>query len=152
MLNSHLAKLLATFFYVGYFPKAPGSMATVVGFLIYAYLGKQTFLYVLLFLIITALGFWAADQMERVSGAKDPSCIVIDEISGVMIAFFFLPLSWPVIITTFFLFRAFDMFKIYPVYKLETLKGGMGVMMDDIVAGIYTCVTMHIAVRLAGIV
>jgi len=85
-------------------------------------------------------------------GQKDPSCVVIDEVSGIMIAFFMLPMVWPVSIITFFLFRAFDMFKIYPVNKFEEMKGGTGIMMDDIIAGLYTNITMQIAIRLAQVV
>jgi phosphatidylglycerophosphatase A len=62
-----------------------------------------------------------------------------------------LPLSWPVVITAFFLFRAFDMFKIYPVNRLEEIPGGVGVMMDDIIAGLYTNLAMHLAIRLVAL-
>ena len=67
-----------------------------------------------------------------------------------MISFFLLPPTTSVLITAFFLFRAFDMFKIYPVNKFEPLKGGVGVMMDDIIAGIYTFIVMHLALRFIG--
>ena len=63
-----------------------------------------------------------------------------------------LPPAWPIIVTAFFLFRAFDMFKIYPVGLFERLEGSTGVMMDDIVAGLYTNIIMHIAIRLMGVV
>ena len=69
-----------------------------------------------------------------------------------MIALFLLPLDWPVLITAFFLFRALDMFKLYPVNQMEKFEGGLGIMMDDIVAGVYTNIVMHIAIRWAGIV
>ena len=58
-----------------------------------------------------------------------------------------LPVRFPIMITAFFLFRAFDMFKIYPANKFEKLSGGAGVMLDDIIAGIYTNIIMHIALR-----
>ena len=69
---------------------------------------------------------------------------MIDEVAGMMVAFFLLPVKWPVIITAFFLFRAFDMFKIYPVNKFEGIEGGAGVMMDDLIAGLYTNIVMQI--------
>jgi phosphatidylglycerophosphatase A len=100
--------------------------------------------------IITVVGFLTAGQLEKQTGAKDPGCVVIDEVCGMLISCFMLPLSWPVLITAYFLFRAFDMFKIYPAYKLEKLPGSVGIMMDDIVAGIYTNVIMHIALRFAA--
>ncbi len=83
---------------------------------------------------------------------KDPPCIVIDEVAGSLIAFFMLPMNWPVFWSTFFVFRAFDMFKIYPANILEKRSGSVGIMMDDIVAGIYTNLIMQIAIRLAGVV
>jgi len=76
---------------------------------------------------------------------------VIDEVAGVMLAFFLLPLTPAVAVTTFFLFRAFDMFKIYPVNKFEEIEGSAGVMLDDLFAGLYTNITMQIAVRWAGL-
>ena len=145
-----MVKLLSTFFYVGYFPKAPGSAASAVGVLICYLLKDSLLIYGAVFVIITALGFMAAGKMEGLVGKKDPGCVVIDEVSGVMIAFFMLPFKWPVVLSAFFLFRAFDMFKIYPCNKLEALHGGAGIMMDDVVAGIYTLVTMQIAIKLAG--
>ncbi len=145
-----LIKLSSTFFYIGYFPKAPGSAASVVGIILCYLLKDNVLIYGAVFVIITLLGFMAAGKMEELVGKKDPSCVVIDEVSGVMIAFFMLPFKWPVVVSAFFLFRAFDMFKIYPCNKLESLPGGAGIMMDDIVAGIYTMITMQIALRLAG--
>lgn len=146
-----MIKLLSTFFYIGYFPKAPGSAASAVGILI-CYLCKDNLLiYSLIFMIITILGFMAAGKMEKLAKKKDPGCVVIDEVSGVMVAFFMLPFEWPVVISAFFLFRAFDMFKIYPSNKLESLPGAAGIMLDDIVAGIYTNAVMQFALKITGI-
>ena len=95
------------------------------------------------------IGFITSDIVEKVVGKKDPSCVVIDEVSGMMIALFMLPWTPAVVVTTFFLFRAFDMFKIYPMNKLEALGGGKGIMLDDIFAGIYANLTMQIALYLS---
>lgn len=144
-------RLLATFFYIGFLPLAPGSLASVAGMAIAAIVHPWPMVYVGILLTVTFLGFRVSDRMEHLAKEKDPSCIVIDEVAGVMIAFFALPLTPEVMWSAFFLFRAFDMFKIYPVNKFEELKGGTGVMMDDIIAGVYTNVVMQIAVRWAGI-
>lgn len=149
-MTERLTKIISTFFYIGYFPLAPGSLASVAGMFIYFWLHQNIAVYILLWIVITVLGFKAGDKMEKIVGEKDPSCVVIDEVSGVMLAFFMLPLSWPVAWTGFFLFRAFDMFKIYPSNKLEKIPGGVGIMMDDIVAGIYTNITLQIALRLTS--
>lgn len=146
-----LVKLLSTFFYIGYFPIAPGSAASAVGILICYLLKDSLLIWGVVFVMITVLGFMAAGKMEELVGEKDPSCVVIDEVSGVMIAFFLLPFKWPVVVSAFFLFRAFDMFKIYPSNRLESLPGAAGIMTDDIMAGIYTNVVMQITLWIVGI-
>ena len=151
MLND-LVRLLATFFYVGYLPMAPGSMASAAGVLIVLILSSSHELYMAAFVAITILGFVVSGRMEEIAREKDPGCVVIDEVAGILLAFYALPLTWPVIITAFFLFRAFDMFKIYPVNKLEKMPGSVGIMMDDLVAGVYTNLVMQIAVRLADLI
>ena len=151
-MQNRLARFLASFFYLGFFPVAPGSLASLMGILIYFFLRRYPLFYAAVFIVITGVGFVVSDRAEKDAGKKDPSFIVIDEVSGAMIAIFMLPMNPPVVWTAYFLFRAFDMFKIYPVYKYEKISGGVGVMMDDIIAGIYTNLFMHLAVRLAGIV
>lgn len=151
-MTDKMVKMLSTWFYIGYFPFAPGSMASVAGVLIYLVLGQYVLAYILLFVVVTVLGFMVSGPMEKLIDSTDPSCVVIDEISGIMLAFFLLPAKWPIIVTAFFLFRAFDMFKIYPGNKFEELHGGVGIMMDDVMAGVYTNIVMHIAIRWAGIV
>jgi phosphatidylglycerophosphatase A len=101
--------------------------------------------------VVLVVGFYASGKTEEALGEHDPSCVVIDEVAGIMIAFFLLPLNLPVLITAFFLFRAFDMFKIYPANRFESLKGGLGIMADDIVAGLYANILMQIAIRVIHI-
>ncbi|MCA9399690.1 MAG: phosphatidylglycerophosphatase A [Candidatus Omnitrophica bacterium] len=151
-MGNHLTKLFATFFYIGNLPAAPGTMASFAATLIALILMPVPVLYVLFFIVVTVIGFGVSGEMEKILQKKDPSCVVIDEVAGVMISFFLLPRTWPVIITAFFLFRAFDMFKLYPVNKFEKIGGAAGIMMDDIVAGLYTNITMHIAIRLAHVI
>ena len=150
-MANHISKLLATFFCIGYLPIAPGSIATVAGVIISYYLAGNPSVYLWATLAVTVVGFAVSGHAEQAIGKKDPGCIVIDEVSGVMIAFFMLPMTPAVLCTGFFLFRAFDMFKIYPANKLEGLKGSRGVMLDDIIAGIYTNIVMQLAIRWAGI-
>jgi len=147
-----MSRWVATFMGLGFFPLAPGSLASVAGMLIALGLRSSPVFYFIVFAFIAAVGFFVSDRVEKSTGLKDPSFIVIDEVSGAMLAIFLLPVTPAVLWTSFFLFRAFDMFKIYPVNKFEPLKGGVGVMMDDIIAGIYTNLTMQVAIRLAGII
>ena len=151
-MSDKLVKMFSTWFYVGDLPGAPGTAASAVAVLMAVIFAPNTFLYILVTIAVTVLGFAVSGRMETILDRKDPGCIVIDEVAGIMTAFFLLPLTWPVIITAFFLFRAFDMFKIYPVNKFEEIEGGTGVMMDDLVAGLYTNIVMQLAVRLAGVV
>lgn len=146
-----MIKFIATFFYVGNIPPAPGTLASAITVIICYLLRDNTPLYLLCLLGVLVLGFLTAGRAEKILGKKDPGCIVIDEVCGVMITFLALPFSWPVIFTAFFLFRAFDMFKIFPARQMELKGGAFGIMMDDIVAGIYTNIVMQIAIRLAGI-
>jgi len=91
-------------------------------------------------LMITVLGIWAASRTEQILQLKDPGKVVVDEVAGQMIAL--LPLTifglgkvW--IIVSFILFRAFDIFKPYPARRFEALRSGLGIMADDVMAGLY---------------
>lgn len=152
MLSNQSVKMWSTWFYIGYLPVAPGSMGSLAATLLAIALVGHPFLHILCFIGVTLIGFKTAGRMEDVLGQKDPGCVVIDEVAGVLISFFLLPLSWPIIVCTYFLFRAFDMFKITPADRLENMGGATGIMMDDILAGLYTNIVMHIAIRWAGIV
>ncbi len=149
-MSNGFARLISTFFYVGHFPVAPGTLASAVGVLLVLCLFPHMFIYVALTLIITVIGIWAAGITEKEVGKKDPGIVVIDEVAGVLVSFFMIPLSWPVIISGFFLFRAFDMFKIYPANKLEERGGGWGIVADDLAAGLYTNIVLQLAIFLAG--
>lgn len=149
-MRDRFSRLLATFFFMGNSPVAPGSLASLAGTLLAIALYGHPAIYIVFFLAITLAGFAVSGRAERSLGQKDPSCIVIDEVSGVLLAFFALPLTPAVIVATFFLFRAFDMFKIYPVNRFEELPGAAGIMADDLWAGLYTNVTMQLAIRWAG--
>ncbi len=151
-MKHFFVKYISTFFYLGYFPFAAGSLSSALGGLLAGILFFHPVVFFVLWGSVTLAGFWASSPMEEIEGKKDPPCIVIDELAGSLIAFFMLPLCWPVFWSTFFVFRAFDMFKIYPANVFEKRNGSIGVMMDDIVAGIYTNLIMQIAVRLAGLV
>ena len=151
-MSDKVVKLLSTWFHVGDIPGAPGTMASAVGVLMVLILHPNMFFYVLTFAIVTVLGFGVSGKMEKILDRKDPSCVVIDEVAGVMLAFFLLPLTPAAIVTAFFLFRAFDMFKIIPVNLFEKLEGSKGIMLDDLIAGAYTNIVMQIAVRWTGII
>jgi len=93
--------------------------------------------------IITFAGIWAASKCERLFKRKDPRAVVIDEVSGQMIALlsasFFITFAWS-ILSAFILFRAFDIWKPYPIRRLEALESGLGIMADDVAAGLYAAI------------
>jgi phosphatidylglycerophosphatase A len=137
---------------IGYFPFAPGTAATIAGIGLAYGLYTAGIEYVWAILLLMVLGVPACTYMEKVLRAKDPGMVVIDEVIGILIGLWGLPLSWPIVIVGFFLFRAFDMFKIYPINRLESLPGGWGIMMDDVMAGLYTNIALQLAIRYAGLV
>lgn len=151
-MSEKLVKMLATFFYIGKFPVAPGSVASFVALLLCVIVYRFPVIYILLFLVVLAVGWQVSGRYEELVKGKDPTEVVIDEVAGIFIALFLLPLTIPVLVVAFFLFRAFDMFKIFPADILEKKRGSTGIMADDLVAGLYTNIVMQIAIRWAGIV
>jgi phosphatidylglycerophosphatase A len=149
-MRNFLIKAFATVLGVGFLPVAPGTWATAVGVAIAYFLGRNLPAYTILLLVLLVLGIMTTGIVEKQMNQKDPGILVIDEVVGVMIALWGLPLIWSVMICGFFLFRAFDMFKIYPINKLEAQPGGWGIMLDDCMAGIYTNIILRIALRCAG--
>jgi phosphatidylglycerophosphatase A len=150
-VNDRTARFCATFFHIGDCPLAPGSAASFAALLIAFFVSPWPLFYIAVGILFTVIGFMTAGQVEKMSGKKDPGCIVIDEAAGIMISFLFVPMTFPVMVTGFFLFRAFDMFKIYPANKFEDMGGAHGIMLDDIMAGVYTNIVLQIAVRVIGI-
>lgn len=100
-------------------------------------------------LVVFAVGVWASNRACRVTGLEDPQQVVIDEVSGQLIALtplVLLPsISIISVLAGFLLFRLFDIFKPYPIRKLEHLHGGLGVMADDALAGVYAAVLLWLA-------
>ena len=146
-----LATAFATFLGVGFFPVAPGSAATLAGIGLILLLHSSFISYITVMLLLLVVAIPVCSYMEKQLNCKDPGILVIDEVVGVMVALLGLPLTWPVAIVGFFLFRAFDMFKIDPINRLEALPGGWGIMLDDVMAGIYTNIILHLAMRYAGL-
>lgn len=106
----------------------------------------RTTLMLLLIALLAIVGVWAASRAEKLLGRKDPGAVVVDEVVGQMIALLFVPFNagvW-VIITGFVAFRLFDIWKPYPIRRLEALEAGLGIMFDDILAGIYAAILMSL--------
>jgi phosphatidylglycerophosphatase A len=99
---------------------------------------------------IALAGIWAASHVEKLSARKDPGKVVIDEVVGQFIALipvpFVLETAWWTAILAFILFRFFDIVKPYPARRLESLPGGLGIMADDVIAGVYAALGVMLAV------
>jgi phosphatidylglycerophosphatase A len=170
-LKDYLALALSTWG-VGFIPGAPGTFGSAVGVGIYLLVGSlsaQVFAYgtaqgwnlellaslrmtfmLLLVTMLTIVGVWAASQTEKLLGRKDPAIVVADEVAGQLIAFVFVPFNagWWVIIAGFVSFRLFDMWKPYPIRRLEMLDSGLGIMADDVLAGIYAAIVLSLLVSI----
>ena len=140
-----LAVFLASVGYVGFFPIAPGtagSLAALALFALIRWIGVPA-IELSAIVVVFAIGVWAAHGTEAALGRKDPGVVVIDEVLGMLITLALLPLSLAGIALGFLLFRALDVIKPYPAAQLEHLHGGIGIMADDAVAGLYA----HLALR-----
>lgn len=158
---------------VGFIPLAPGTWGSGMGVLLYLGIGhagdfilndaggrvgqvaasRQMFLTTLLLLVIAAVSFagtWAATRTEKLLGRKDPGAVVVDEVAGQLITFLFVPWGaggWT-LLAGFIAFRLFDIWKPYPIRRLEGLASGLGVMADDVLAGAYAATLMSLLVTL----
>lgn len=139
-----LALAVATGLGTGYAPVAPGTFGSAVGVLLWLVLPAAPLVQLATIVVAFAAGVWAAGEAERHYGGTDPSAVVIDEIMGMLVALFMVPVAWPGALGAFLLFRVFDVIKPFPVDRLEYLHGGLGVMADDAMAGVYA----NLALRL----
>ena len=132
---------------VGFLPVAPGTFGSLVGIGVFLLLGSVV-PQIIAIVAVTWAGIWAASRTERILRLKDPGKVVVDEVAGQMISL--LPLSLLAspgrmgIIVSFILFRLFDIFKPYPARRFERLRGGLGIMADDLVAGIYAALVLSL--------
>jgi phosphatidylglycerophosphatase A len=135
--------------YAGRSPFAPGTAGTLVGVLLYLGLMQAgAVLYAAVTVLVCVVGTWTAGRAEELLGCTDCPSIVIDEIAGFLVSMFLVPVGWGYILAGFFLFRIFDIIKPWPLYDLQSLHGGLGVMLDDVGAGVYTNLVLQIAAYL----
>ncbi|MFA7288793.1 MAG: phosphatidylglycerophosphatase A [Melioribacteraceae bacterium] len=141
---SKLEKLIGSGLSTGFIKKASGTWGSLAALAIYLLPGfENPALLILLISISFVFGIPIANKFEKVYG-KDPKEFTLDEFVGMWITLLFLPKSLWLIIPAFFIWRAFDIFKPFPVNRLEKLKGGLGIFADDIMAGFYSFLIMQI--------
>ncbi|MCC6157420.1 MAG: phosphatidylglycerophosphatase A [Deltaproteobacteria bacterium] len=139
--------VLATGFGTGFAPVASGTFGTLVGIPVVWLFGLCPERYALLVgaIVLLLLGVKAAAVAEKHYGQKDSGKIVIDEIVGYMVTMYMVPVSWTTILAGFFLFRLFDVIKLWPARQIDQeMGGGWGVMLDDVAAGVYANVALQL--------
>ena len=145
---NRIVTLFATFFYTGFFPFAPATFATLVFLALYWLVpGGDWIATWTIFVPTLVLSIPASSRMEKTHG-KDPHCVVIDEVVGIQVVLLGATPSLAGVIAAFVLFRIFDVWKPYPIDKLQSLPGGWGIVADDVLAGLYS----RIVLVLAGLV
>jgi phosphatidylglycerophosphatase A len=147
-----IAGVFATFFWVGKIPFAPGTFGSLAAFGLYlllpfAYNGIWVYLFPALILLLALASVKICFKAEQSMG-EDASAIVLDEVWGYLIATVFLPHNWLIGLYAFILFRVFDIAKPFPIYRSQKIKGGWGVIIDDLLAGLYANILLQILIRI----
>jgi len=139
---------LGTVLYIGRFPWASGTVGSIPGVLLFWLCRDRALLFAVLTGALFAIGVVAAGYLERKTGKADPSIVVVDEMVGMMAALAPFKWSWPTAVAAFVAFRFFDIVKPFPARQFEEKRGGLGIMLDDIVAAAYTWVAVRLALGL----
>jgi len=148
-MRYRLCLVFASALYIGFIPGAPGTYASIATSLVFFVISHsfgciQPALHLSAVCLISLAGVLASAEITRRTGREDPSFIVIDEVAGQLLTLVFLPLSVVNLVLGFVLFRVFDIWKPFPIRKLESLPGGVGVLADDLLAGLYGNVILHL--------
>jgi phosphatidylglycerophosphatase A len=144
------ATLTATFFGIGRIKPGPGTWGSIATVLLWAAatsqipLAQRTWATIVAAAVVTLVGIPAGTRVARASGGKDPQFVVIDEVAGQLVALISVPLGWKTFLAGLILFRTFDILKPFPIRRLEHLPEGTGIVVDDLGAGIYALVIMHL--------
>jgi len=146
---NYLILFFATGFGAGFSPVVPGTMGTLIAIPIYYFISSISFpLYELTLVAFFFFSSWVAGQAEQYWGKKDDRRIVIDEIMGFLVTMLWVTKTPLSIVSGFVLFRFFDILKPFPIRHLERVKSGFGVVLDDVLAGIYSNILLHLVLRL----
>ena len=136
-------KMLGSGFFTGYIPIVPGTFGSLAGLLIYYIPGFEKPIVILPAIIgFTLYGIYVGNKFDKIYG-KDPRQCTIDEIVGMWISLLFLPKQIFISILAFIIWRAFDIVKPFPAKNLEKLEGGLGIMIDDVISGLYALIVLH---------
>jgi phosphatidylglycerophosphatase A len=140
---------IATGCYSGYLPKAPGTWGSLVGLLLFFLLHTLSLeIYLAVIAGIFVIGTFSAGEAEKIMDHQDPGLVVIDEIVGMLITMIAVPATPLAMVLGFILFRIFDILKPFPVnFFDQRFHGGLGIMLDDVMAGIYSLIILQLVIR-----
>ena len=143
-----LGLFVATCGYIGYVPIAPGTFGSAVGLALFALIrwSGSSAIELGVIVLLFVLGVWSGNAAEKHFGRVDPGPVVLDEVAGMLITLALLPVNIYGAIVGFVIFRLFDVIKPWPANRLEALPGGLGMMADDAMAGIYGNVAMRVLI------
>jgi len=149
-MTRRLGVFIATCAHIGYAPVAPGTFGSAAALVLYYLVRRQgsTTIELVTIGVVLIVGLWSATEAEHHFGGIDPGPVVIDEVIGMLITLAFHPVNVLGALTGFFIFRVLDVVKPWPARRLELLPGGLGVVLDDVMAGIYGNLMMWGLVRL----
>jgi phosphatidylglycerophosphatase A len=142
---NRLATCFATFFYTGFFPFAPATFATAVFLLVYVLVPGGDWIATWTIFLPTLVFSIPASTLMEVKYGKDPNCVVIDEVVGIQVVLLGATPTIAGVIAAFVLFRIFDVWKPYPIDRLQSLPGGWGIVADDVLAGFYSRAVLILA-------
>ncbi len=145
-----VALALATSLGVGYLPVAPGTFGSLAGLGLWALLPHDGPTQLVAIVVLFIAGSWSASVAERHFKSTDPAPVVLDEVMGMLITLWLVPVGWIGALLGFLCFRLLDVLKPYPANRLEDLHGGVGVMADDGMAAIYANLLLRACLLLAG--
>ena len=145
---------LATGFFIGTVPFAPGTFGSVIGLPICFLISRLDILIgVICTVLFILFAIWVAAAAEKALKKRDAGEIVIDEIAGLIVTFIGLPFTLKTVIAGFIIFRTFDILKPFPIRFLEKkVAGGSGVVLDDVLAGLYGNLILRLAIYITGII
>lgn len=145
---SRIHHTIATVFGLGYSPLAPGTVGSLAGLILCLLLHAHMAIYIIVFLILFTVGVISSGKVEEEIEQKDPPSVVIDEAACIFLVFLFVPIEPLIILTGFILYRIIDIVKFPPMRSCEMLKGGWGIMLDDLVGAVYTNLILQILISL----
>lgn len=144
-IKNRIFIIIASLFYAGYIPFAPGTFGTLVALVFFMVFKMQGFAFYSLLFFIFVIGIYVSDKAEQALGERDSRHIVIDEFAGYMVSILGFNQGPRNLLIAFILFRAFDILKPFPIRSVErVLNGGLAIMVDDIIAGIYSNIALRI--------